>query len=179
MTETYVGQIMMTGFNFAQKNFALCNGQLLSIQQNTALFSLLGVTYGGNGTQTFALPNMQGRVPAGYGQSVDPAWQPSPYALGEIAGTENVTLISSQMPMHNHQLNAVTTAGNTRAIGNAGLGASSTSTVPTYGPAGSGATPLYPATLAMQGGNTPHENMQPFRVINFNICLSGIYPSRN
>jgi microcystin-dependent protein len=179
MTEVFVGQIVMTGFGFAPKGFALCNGQLLPVNQNQALFALIGTYYGGNGTSNFQLPNLQGRTPAGYGPSVDPIWQPSPYALGQSAGTEAVTLLSSQMPMHNHLVNANTTPGSVKAIANAGFGASTNSAIPTYAAPGSGATPLYPATIGMQGGNVPHQNMQPFRVISFSIAQSGSYPARN
>lgn len=107
MSEPFVGEILIVGFNFAPRNFAFCNGQQLSISQNAALFSLLGTTYGGNGQTTFALPNLQGRAPIHQGQLAGG----SNYVLGEAAGVENTTILSSQMPVHNHQ--AVTTVNST------------------------------------------------------------------
>ncbi|HLZ66156.1 MAG TPA: tail fiber protein [Aliidongia sp.] len=182
VTEVYLGQIMMTGFNFAQRGFALCNGQLLSISQNAALFSLLGVNYGGNGTTTFQLPNLQGRVPAGAGNSADPAWQPAPYTIGQPGGTENVTLIQANLPMHSHAFAATTSAGTAKFVtpGTDILGqAGSTTQESVYAPSTSGLVQLAASTIGPQGGNGPHANMQPFRVINFNIALSGVYPARN
>lgn len=178
MSDFYIGQIMMTGFGFAQKGFAFCNGQLLSVQQNAALFSLLGVQYGGNGTTTFQLPNLQGRTPTGAGASVDPAWQPSPYPIGMTAGTEAVTLTDAQLPTHLHLVGATTGTGDSKTPAGALLGTSNTTNVPVYATDGTGAVPLHPATIGMAGGSTPHNNMQPFRVINFNIALTGIFPSR-
>src|SRR5271170_1941307 len=103
----YLGQILMVGFNFAPLGWALCNGQILSIAQNTALFSLLGTIYGGDGVSTFALPNLQSRVPIHQGQGTGL----SPYVIGSAGGTENVTLLSTQMPSHNHLINVNNTAG--------------------------------------------------------------------
>jgi microcystin-dependent protein len=179
MTQVYIGQIMMTGFDFAPKAMALCNGQTLAISQNTALFSLLGTFYGGNGIQTFQLPNLQGRAPVGIGPSVDPAWQPSPYVIGTVSGTEQVTLQLPEMPSHNHQVNATKTVGNTKSIRGAGFGSSNNNNIPTYAVPGTQTTALYSTTIAEQGGSLPHNNMQPYRVISFSIALSGIFPSRN
>lgn len=178
MSEFYVGQIMMTGFGFAQRGFALCNGQLLPIQQNAALFSLLGVQYGGNGTTNFQLPNLQGRTPAGAGASVDPAWQPAPYTPGEVGGVESVALMGQQLPMHSHTVGATTATGNAKSPTGTLLGTSNNSNVPVFAAGGTNTVPLYPATIGMTGGSGPHDNMQPYRVINFNIALTGIYPSR-
>lgn len=174
MTEVFLGQIMLTGFPFAPKGFALCNGQLLPIAQNQALFSLLGTTYGGNGTTNFQLPNMQSRTPVGFGNSVDPGWNPSPYQLGEVAGVENVTLLTTQMPQHNHLVNGTTTTGAAR---NPTGGLYGTSPASIFGPSTGALVPLQGVGPA--GGNQPHANMQPFTVINFVIALVGIYPSRN
>ena len=179
MTEVYVGQIMMTGFGFAPKGMALCNGQTLPINQNQALFALIGVAYGGNGSTSFMLPNLQGQTPVGAGASVDPTWQPSPYSIGQPGGVENVTLLPTEMPMHNHFVKTTTSPGTTKLLANAGLGASTVSTIPTYAAAGSGATSLYPGTLDTQGGSLAHQNMQPFRVISFSIALQGSFPARN
>jgi microcystin-dependent protein len=183
MSEFYVAQIMMTGFPFAQRQFAQCNGQLLAIQQNAALFSLLGIQYGGNGTSNFALPDMRSRTPVGQGQSSDAGWQPSPYPIGTVAGSENVTLLTNQMPMHNHLFMANTGAG-TVASPSAGLfakaavqgGGQENIYTPT---AGGTVVPLAPNTVGPNGGGGPHANLQPYLCINFNIALSGIFPSRN
>ncbi len=180
MAEYYLGQIMMTGFNFAQKNFAMCNGQLLSIAQNQALFSLLGVTYGGNGTTNFQLPNLMGRTPVGQGRG--------PFGtnnLGQNGGVENVTLLLTQLPQHTHMFAANTAAGTTLTP-SAAPGTYATATISgggtesIYAPPASGPmVPLLPAAVSSVGGSLPHANMQPFEVINFNIALSGVYPSRN
>jgi microcystin-dependent protein len=178
MTEVYVGQIMMTGFGFAPRSFASCNGQLLAISQNQALFALLGVQFGGNGSTNFALPNLQGQAPVGAGASVDPNWQPSPYVIGTVAGVESVTLLPTNLPTHTHLVGATTTPGTTTNPTNNIFAAASVSTEPVYG-AATQLVPLYSGTLAMNGGGVAHQNMQPFRVINFNIALSGVFPSRN
>jgi microcystin-dependent protein len=176
VTEVYVGQIMMTGFEFAPRNFAQCNGQILSINQNQALFALLGVQYGGNGSTTFQLPNLQGSALYGAGASVDPSWQPTPLPAGAIGGSETVTLTVPNLPIHTHALNATGVAGSPlRTATNALLGKAGHAV---YGPS-AGTVPLAPNTLAPAGGGLAHDNMQPFLVINFNIALSGIFPSRN
>lgn len=182
MSEFYLGQIMLTGFGYAQKYFAQCNGQLMPIAQNQALFSLLGVTYGGNGSTNFALPNLQGRTPVGQGNS--PAG--GSYAMGQIAGAEQVTLTLGQMPQHTHVFMGSNQPGKvTSPTTPPGIWA--TATIPDgagteniYAAPTAGAdVPLLAAAVTQTGGNQPHNNMQPFRVINFNIALSGIYPSRN
>lgn len=173
MTEVFLGQIMLTGFAFAPRGFALCNGQLLSIAQNQALFSLLGTQYGGNGTTNFALPNMQSCTPVGAGSSVDPSWSPAPYVQGQLAGAESVTLQGTQVPLHSPVVNGTTSAGTARnptnglygTNGSAIFGAASGTLVPLQG-------------VGAGGGNQPHSNLQPYTVISFVIALSGIYPSR-
>ncbi len=176
MSEFFIGQIMMTGFNFAPKFWALCNGQLLPINQNQALFSLLGTQYGGNGTTNFALPDLRSRTPIGYASSVDPSWQPPAVQIGQASGVENVTLLSTNMPSHTHQLNATTTNGSTRNPNNA-IYANTTASI--FAASSGPAIPLNPATVAPAGGNQPHPNLQPYSVINFCVALSGIFPSRN
>ncbi len=170
----------MVGWNFAANGWALCNGQLMSISQNTALFSLLGTTYGGDGVQTFALPNLQGRVPIHQGQGVGL----SPYVMGQIAGSENVTLLQNQMPLHNHLVGVSNQPGTvpdpTNAIlaqGNSGearrpVAVSDYVTTATTGS-------LAPATVSSVGGNQPHNNLQPYLCVNFIIALQGIFPSRS
>ncbi len=177
MAEFYLGQIMVTGFGFAPRGFAACNGQLMPISQNSALFSLLGTMYGGDGRTTFALPNLQSATPIHAGQSVDPSWQPSPYVQGAPSGVESVTLLQNQIPAHSHQANANTTAGTVRNPTNALYGGSGSEAI--YAQAAGPQATLAPQTLSNTGGGGPHENMQPFRVLNFNIALTGIFPSRS
>ena len=169
MSQAFLGQIQSFGFNFAPRNWALCNGQIMSIQQNTALFSLLGTFYGGNGTTTFGLPDLRGRTPLHFGTG--PSL--SPYVIGEVAGTESVTLLSTEMPMHNHSLNASSSAKTGTAPSGANLGGASIYT------SGAMDSVLNPLEIGMAGGSQPHENRQPFLVINWCICTSGIFPSRN
>ena len=164
----------MFGGNFAPRGYAFCNGQLLSISQNTALFSILGTTYGGNGTTNFALPNLQGRVPIHFGNGAGL----SPYVLGQQAGTEGVTLNSSQMPIHNHLVNSVGNGGN-QASPVGGLPAvESTGTSLNYSNAAATGQ-MSPTTIANAGGNLPFTVIQPYLAINFIIALQGIFPSRN
>ena len=182
MSEFFLGQIMMAGFNFAPKNWAQCNGQLLSINQNQALFSLLGTQYGGNGTTNFALPDLRSRTPVGYASSVDPGWQPPYVQIGQIGGVENVTLLSTQLPAHGHAMNATTANGDNRSAAGRVYATSTraNATAPSLYAAGTGPlVPLHPQTVAPAGGNQPHPNLQPYSVVNFCIALAGIYPSRN
>ncbi|PZF74453.1 phage tail protein [Taibaiella soli] len=177
MDNVYVGEIRIFSMGFAPKGWALCNGQLLSIQQNQALFSLLGTTYGGNGTTTFQLPDMRGRVALNSGR----AQSGTIYNLGENAGTENVTLQINNLPMHNHVVAAITTPG---TIGNpvGGFFANSQDAtfngVPVYVPSGQNVI-MNPGAITNTGGNQPHNNMQPSLVTNFCIALQGVYPSRS
>jgi microcystin-dependent protein len=181
MSEFFIGQIMMAGFNFAPRFWALANGQLLPINQNQALFSLLGTQYGGNGTTNFALPNLQSRTPIGYASSVDPAWQPPGVQIGQSSGVENVTLLSTNLPAHTHSMNASTANGDNRGASGR-IFATSTSTATPLNIYASSSGPLVPQnaqTVAPAGGNQPHPNLQPYSVINFCVALSGIFPSRN
>lgn len=174
MTEVFLGQIMLTGFQFAPRGFALCNGQLLSIAQNQALFSLLSTMYGGDGRTTFALPNMQSCTPVGAGNSADPNWNPAPYDQGAIGGAESVTLLNTQIPPHNHTVSGTTAAGAARNP-TGGLYGTNSSSI--FGPANGTLVPL--KGVGPGGGNQPHPNLQPYTVINFVIALTGVYPSRN
>lgn len=176
MAECFVGQIMLTAFGFAPNGFAACNGQLLPVSQNQALFSLLGTMYGGDGRTNFALPNLQGRAPVYAGPSVDPAWQPSPYTQGTQQGAETVTLTTAQLPVHNHFVQATTIAGTVRNPSSALYGGSGSETI--YAAPGTQAA-LTAATLQDSGSGQAHNNMQPFRVLNFNIALTGVWPSRS
>lgn len=173
MSNYFLGQIMLTGFNFAPKYFALCNGQLMPIQQNAALFSLLGVQYGGNGVNNFALPDLRGRVPINSGASGG-----SNYSMGEQGGVTNVTLNSNNLPVHNHTMTGTTAAGAVKIPAN-NLYGDTTGTEALYAPATGPQVVLSPQTLGATGGNGSHDNMQPYEVINFVIALSGVFPSRN
>lgn len=180
MSEFFIGQVMMAGFGFAPRFWAQCNGQLLPINQNQALFSLLGTQFGGNGTTNFALPDLRSRTPIGYASSVDPGWQPPSVQIGQMAGVENVTLLSTNLPAHGHSMNASTSNGDNRNPSGRFYANSSGAPTPSlYAPSTGALVPLNPATVAPAGGNQPHPNLQPYSVINFCIALSGIYPSRN
>lgn len=171
--EPYLAEIYIGGMNFAPRGYAACQGQLLSIAQNTALFSLLGTTFGGNGQTTFALPDLRGRVPMGDGQG--PGL--SAHTLGEVGGVETVTLIATEIPAHSHSLNAVTEAGNTSVPTGAYL-ANTGALDKEYRPTGTPAV-MNAAAIGNAGGNQPHNNLQPYLVLNFYIALVGIFPSRN
>lgn len=181
MSEFFIGQIMMTGFNFAPKFWAQCNGQLLPINQNQALFSLLGTQYGGNGTTNFALPDLRSRTPVGYASSVDPGWQPPSVQIGQASGVESVTLLSTNLPAHTHAANASTANGDNRnASGRLFATSTSTGAVPNLYAASAGSlVPQSPQSVAAAGGNQPHPNIQPYTTVNFCIALNGIFPSRN
>lgn len=182
MSEYYMGELRIMSFNFAPKNWAMCNGQLLSIAQNQALFSLLGTTYGGDGVMTFALPDLRTRTPL-HTSSTMPQ--------GMVTGEYSHTLTTSEMPQHTHFMNANSTkAANTNAaaptagamiLGQA-TGAASSGSPPPFTPYSanmSSPTAMSPQALAPQGGSQPHENRQPFTVLTVCIALTGIYPSRN
>ena len=169
MTEPFLGEIKMGGWNFAPRGYAFCNGQLLSIAQNTALFSLLGTTYGGNGQTTFALPDLRGRVPMHWGQGPGLA----PRVQGELSGTETVTLITQEMPFHNHFVSASDEA-TSKSPSNA---FPAFTAAPAY--AATANQSMNPAMTQGTGGNQPHNNMQPYLTVTFVIALAGIFPSRN
>lgn len=178
MSSPFLGEIRAFGFNFAPKGWTMCNGQFLSIQQNAALFSLLGTFYGGNGVTTFALPDLRGRgaVNQGQGQGL------SNYVIGEQTGTETVTLISTQMPQHNHLWAANNAVGDIPApTGNFLSGAKvlDGTQVKTYAAPGGATVPLATNTLGLAGQNQSHQNMMPYLVVTYCIALQGIFPSRN
>lgn len=170
--EPYLGQIAFVAFNFAPRGWADCDGQLLSIAQNTALFSLLGTTYGGNGQTTFALPDMRGRVLIDDGQG--PGL--SQYSSGQKGGVETHALTLNEMPVHNHMINAVTAEGN-QNVPTASLPANTKVLDKEY----SDATPdtqMASNMISPAGGSQPHNNMQPYLTLKCIIALQGIYPSR-
>ena len=167
MSSPFIAQLMLASFSFAPKGWALANGELLPINQNQALFSLVGTTYGGNGTQTFALPNLQGRTPVGVGNGIN---------YGEVDGVESVTLLATDVPPHSHTFNASGAAA-TSARPGAGvmLGSQGSSNFASANGLGS----MSAATVSTVGGNQPQENRQPYLVMNWCIALQGIFPSRN
>ena len=171
--ETFLGEIRMFAGNFAPTGWAFCQGQLLPIAQNQALFSLLGTTYGGNGTTTFALPDLRGRVPVGFGQG--PGL--SNRVIGEQFGSELVTLNINQMPSHNHTVNAVTTEGNQNLPTNS-LPANTKALDKEYSDANANTT-MKATMVNPTGGSQPFGVSQPSLGVNFIIALQGIYPSRN
>jgi microcystin-dependent protein len=178
MSNPFVGEIRIFGFSFAPRNWAFCDGQLLSISQNTALFSLLGTYYGGNGTTTFALPNFQGRT--GVQQGTGPGL--SSYVIGEETGSETVTLTQGQLPLHNHVVNAIIPVAVTQELHSPTPAAFLASSSPDFvysDAAPSPNTSLWSGAIAVAGGNQPHDNTQPFLVLNFCICMAGVYPARN
>lgn len=171
--EPFIGEIALLPYNFAPEGWALCNGQLLSIAENTALFSLLGTTYGGDGRVTFALPDLRGRSPVSSGQA--PGMDS--YLLGEQGGEETVTLTVNEMPVHNHAAACYSADANQRgATGNvwateaANLTATYSNAAPDSAMAG--------ASIGASGGSQPHDNRSPYLTLNYCIALSGIYPSR-
>ena len=169
MADPFVAEVRMFPFNFAPKGWAFCNGQVLPISQNTALFSLLGTTYGGDGKSTFALPDLQGRASMHPGQGPGLTLRD----LGESAGSDSVSLISSEIPAHGHTLQAFPSAEvanptNTRGWGNA----------PMYQAPGMSFGAMAPETIAPAGGSAPHNNMQPYLTLSFCIALQGVFPQR-
>lgn len=175
MTNYYLGQIGAYGFNFAPRGWALAAGQIVPLAQNTALFSLLGTTYGGNGQSNFGLPDLRGRTPRHFDGN---------YPQGEMAGTETVTLLTSQMPSHKHTVNSNDQPGTLSAaaghlIGKAETGKPATPTPTNAFAVGAPNTILNPMSLSLYGNNQPHNNIQPILAINFCISTTGIYPARN
>jgi microcystin-dependent protein len=167
--EPYLAEIRITSFAFAPRGWAMCNGQLLPINQNQALFSLLGTTYGGDGRVNFALPDLRGRAPM-HRSATRP--------LGEAQGEELHTLTVAEMPAHTHTLRASTKAAGSPSPAGGVLAAAARGATPYYAAATS-LVPLNPATLTPAGGGQPHENRQPWLAMNFIIAMQGIFPSRN
>lgn len=172
MSQPFVGEIRMFGGNFAPNGWMFCDGSVLPIAENEVLFQLIGTTYGGDGQQTFALPDLRGRVPlhSGTGPGL------SSRQLAETGGSETVTLSAAQMPAHRHQLNASTTTALASA-GPSGVLAASAATQ-FYG-SGAPSTDMAAGAVTQQGGNQPHENMAPYLAVHFIISLFGIFPSQS
>jgi microcystin-dependent protein len=173
MADPFVAEIRIFAFQFAPKGWAQCLGQLLPISQNTALFSLIGTFYGGDGKSTFALPNLQGSAAlhAGQGPGL------SQYDLGQTGGSETVTLLTSEMPAHGHALNSLAPFGNrTTPVGNTIARVSGAT--PYLPPANAVLAPMAPEALAPAGGDQPHNNMMPYLTLMFCIALQGVFPPR-
>jgi len=170
MADPFLGEIRQAAFAFAPRGWALCHGQLLPINQNQALFSILGTTYGGNGTSNFALPDLRGRSPAHFSATLP---------LGSRVGEEAHTLTVNELPSHSHSLQGSTDLANSSApVGNV-TAAKGRGGKDIYAPGGSPLQPLSPQAIAASGGSQPHENMQPFTTLTFIIALTGIFPSRS
>lgn len=173
MADPFVAEIRIFPFTFAPKGWAFCDGQIMPLSQNTALFSLLGTTYGGDGSTTFALPNLQGNAPMHPGQG--PGL--SLHDLGETGGSETVTLLQSEIPAHNHSLGAQNTP-----LGGVASGAGATLSRPASGNLYNVASPqlvaMAPQAIAPAGGDQPHNNLQPYLTLNFCIALQGVFPPR-
>jgi microcystin-dependent protein len=179
MSAPYVGEIRMVGFNFAPANWALCDGQVLAISQNTELFALIGTTYGGDGQSTFQLPDLQGRVPINQGQG--PGL--SPFSIGQLAGSETVALFAAQLPQHGHSLQANGNAASSANpsgdyLARGSIPSLPSGGVPVYAPA-SAAAAMNAGSIAGSGASQPHDNMMPFQCVNFIISLFGVFPSQN
>jgi len=177
MAEPFLGQIILFGGNFAPQGWALCQGQLLSIPEYTALFSILGTTYGGNGTTNFALPDLRGRVPIAFGQGAGL----QNYNLGEMIGSETVALTTNQIPSHSHSVNANKAHGNAASPADAYLAETVVgdgTEGKTYSSTLSAPAKLNSGSVQPTGGSQPHNNIQPVLGLNYIIALQGIYPSR-
>jgi microcystin-dependent protein len=170
MSDQFLGQIAIFSFNYPPKGWAFCNGQILPINQNQALFSLLGTTYGGDGRTTFALPNLQGKVAMSFGQGVG-----QNHVIGEVGGEQNHTLIIGEMAPHSHPAHYGAAATSLTPGGN--LWAADPTGNVTF--ATSGSETLAPQAIGNSGGNQSHPNLEPFLVLSFCIALVGIFPSRN
>ena len=176
MSSPFVAEIRMFAGNFAPRNWAFCNGQLLPISQNTALFSLVGTYYGGNGTSNFALPDLRGRAAMHWGDGAGL----SSYVLGEMAGENSVTLLTTEMPVHTHSISGAVIAnsnpGETPATNTLFTNSSPNQL---YGTVLGTTVNLAPQSISIAGGSQPHNNTQPYLAVSFIICMSGVYPSRN
>lgn len=175
MADPFVAEIRIFPFNFAPRGWAFCNGQLLPIAQNTALFSLLGTTYGGNGQSTFGLPNLQGSAAMFWGQGPGLSLRD----IGETGGQQSVTLVIQEMPSHTHTANGKTVGG-TASPATMVWGTSNAAKVAAnfYAPVAPAPVNMNPAALGNAGGSLPHNNLMPYNTLNFNIALQGVYPPR-
>ncbi len=176
MANPFVAEIRLVGFNFAPQGWAFCNGQLLPISQNVALFSLLGTTYGGDGKSTFALPNLQGMTVLGAGQGPGLSLR----GLGETAGADSVTLLQSEIPAHTHTVKAVDAPGTTNAPGGNTWASARYGRLTEKTFSAAGATVATSAgAFGVAGGGQPHNNMPPYLVLNYIIAMQGVFPPRS
>lgn len=176
MADPFIAEIRMFGCNFAPRGWAFCDGQLLPISQNTALFSLLGTTYGGDGRSTFALPNLQGRAAIFSGQGPGLSQR----SIGETGGAQTVTLQITEMPLHSHTVNGKTVGGAANPANMVwGTSNAAKAAANFYAPVAASPVNMNPNALANSGGNQPHNNLMPYNTVYFNIALQGVYPSRN
>ena len=170
MSDSYVGEVRLVGFNYAPLDWAFCNGALLPISQYNILFNLIGTTYGGDGQTNFQLPNLQGRIPIHQGSN-----GVTTYTIGQVGGAEKVTIAQAQYPTHTHNLMASANPANSSTAGNStvaqGPTAYTTQSPPT--------TPMNALMVGSSGGSQPHDNMQPYQVLNWVISLQGIYPPQS
>ena len=173
MSNPFVAEIRIFPFNFAPKGWAFCDGQILPLSQNTALFTLLGTTYGGDGKSNFALPNMQGNAPMHPGQG--PGL--SLHDLGETGGSDTVTLLESEIPSHSHGLMAEALAASSQTPGPT-VGLARSRTIAIYSATTTGLVQMSDQTVAPAGGDQPHNNLMPYLTLNFCIALQGVYPPR-
>lgn len=171
MSEPFLAEVRIVGFNFAPRGWAFCDGQILPINQNQSLYSILGTTYGGDGRTSFALPDLRSRAPMHVGTSVG-----EHHLLGQKSGEETHTLTANEMPQHSHPQNASTTAGNTSTPNQTILAREASNP---YSPLTTPLTPLATGTITNTGGGQAHNNMQPYLALNFCIALRGLFPSRN
>jgi microcystin-dependent protein len=174
MSNPFLGELRLAGFSFAPVGWAQANGQILSISQNTALFSLLGTNFGGNGTNNFALPNLQGSIPVGAGQGAGL----SPYNVGETGGVTSVTLLQSQIPAHNHAVKADSTPANQQSPANNAFAKADTSAGNLYTTNTSPTSAMNPGILSLYGGSLSHTNLMPYLTLNWIIALQGVFPTR-
>ena len=173
MANPFLGEVRAFPFNFAPKGWAFCDGQLLSIAQNTALFALLGTQFGGDGKSTFALPNLQGNVPLDFGQGPGLTF----YNMGDSGGAPSITLLTSEMPAHGHNAHCNSTAGNKTKPNGSYWAKDAAGILSEYATPADG-NQMSPQALAIAGNSQPHNNMQPFLTLNFCIALQGVFPAR-
>ena len=174
MANPFLGEIRAFPFNFAPKGWAFCDGQLLSIAQNTALFALLGTQFGGDGRSTFALPNLQGNVPLDFGQGPGLTF----YNMGDSGGAPSITLLTSEMPAHGHNAHCNSAAGNKTKPNSSYWAKDAAGILSEYATVPDG-NQMSQQALGISGGSQPHNNMQPFLTLNFCIALQGVYPARS
>jgi microcystin-dependent protein len=175
MSDQFLGEIRLFPFNFAPLGWAMCNGQLLPISQNTAVFSLLGTQFGGNGTSNFALPNLQGSGALDFGNGAGL----SEREIGETGGSAAVTLLTNEIPAHTHSLKSAATTGNAASPAGNSFGSAPRGKPPGYAAPGGAVVAMSASAVGSAGSGQPHNNMQPYLTLNYCIALQGIFPARS